>query len=211
MAPVTGEVQPSRIDQAVRRVLLSPPAMAVKRTLRDLAWSLRGRSLKNPPIPPNPRALLFVCLGNICRSPFAAHLAARELQAAGLTAVRCSSAGFRPSQATTSPRTAVAAAARFGVSLTEHRPMLVTADLMAAHDMVFVMEPAQLEMLHRRWPTHASRCFLLTLFDTETPVGAFERYHIVDPFGKDAAAFDYCYRRIDVAVRQLARALTSHD
>lgn len=178
--------------------------MWCKRVARDAAWSVRAPRVRNPDWPARVDSLLFVCYGNICRSPFAAHLAARHLQAAGVSGVTCASAGFRTSQNATSPPDAIAAAAAFGVSLVDHRPTLVTPELVARHDVVFVMEPSQLETLRRRWPDHRERFFLLPLY--EPPVegrGAFEQVHLVDPFGKGPEAFAHCYARIDAAVRGL--------
>lgn len=197
---------PDAFARAIRFVLISPPLMWCKRIVRDAIWSIRAPRVKNPDWPPRANSLLFVCYGNICRSPFAAHLAARHLHDAGITGVTCTSAGFRTSQNATSPPDAVAAAAAFGVSLEGHHPRLVTPELVARHDVVFVMEPSQLDTLRRRWPDYRERFFLLPLYEPPAEDrGAFERVHLVDPFGKGPAAFAHCYARIDAALHGLLR------
>lgn len=114
--------------------------------------------------------------------------------------VRCSSAGIRPSQAACSPREACQVSASYGLSLDEHEPQPLTRELMASHDIVFVMEQAQLEQLRAEYPELRERIFLLSLFDDDAG-GAYERYNIADPFGQPLTAYEACYERIERAIR----------
>src|SRR5262245_49404600 len=72
-----------------------------------------------------PRTILFVCHGNICRSPFAAAAAVRRFADIGGDAAAIGSAGFigpgRPC-----PPTAQEAARAAGVDLSWHRSSLLT-------------------------------------------------------------------------------------
>jgi protein-tyrosine phosphatase len=82
---------------------------------------------------------LVLCHGNICRSPFAAALLARDLALAG---VLVESAGFmgpgRPC-----PPEAVTAAARWGVDLAAHCSTLLTNARARAADLIVVMDAGQ--------------------------------------------------------------------
>lgn len=198
----------SAVDRAVSAVLTHPLAMRIKQPARDLWWTVAGAGLKNPALPDDVRSILFVCLGNICRSPFAALLADRRLADAGETRIRCASAGLRTTQGHASPQEAQEAAAGFGLSLSDHRPQTLTYELVAASDLIVVMEAAQFRHLQMSYPDHAGRVLLLSLYD-ERATGAFERYHIADPFSRPRAAFEYCYRRIDRAVSSLLVAVES--
>jgi low molecular weight protein-tyrosine phosphatase len=191
------------VSRLIRSVLISPPIMFCKRQMRDAVWAVRGRRLCNPPWPSCSTSVIFVCLGNICRSPFAALLTATLLEEAGLADIRCSSAGLNTFEGARSPKDAIDAAHEFGVSLEAHRPVPLTQQLVSAHDIVVVMEPWQADTVSRRWPAIRARLFLLPLFEIDSRLGAFERCHLIDPFGKDETAFRQCYARIDVAVRNL--------
>jgi protein-tyrosine phosphatase len=174
----------STMNRSIRALLVSTPMMRLKRTLRNAAWAVRGRRLRSPPWPSPVHSVLFVCYGNICRSPFAAHLTGKLLSETGRSGVRAESAGFRTSQNATSPPEAVGAAASYGVDLEGHRPTLLTPELIRASDVVFVMEPSQLDTL-------------LPLFEPGGEAfGAYEQCHLVDPFGKGDAEFVRCYARI---------------
>lgn len=178
----------------------------MKKPLRDLKWSLAGLTIRNPPSPPDVGSVMFVCLGNICRSPFAEHLMRLLLAEAGVSGITCSSSGIRPSQAARAPAHACEVASSYGLGLEPHRPQLLTLQLVATHDVVVVMEAAQLRLLRRLYPRYRHRIFLLSLFDREAK-GAYERYNIADPFGGPRQSFVECYVRTARALRRMAAAM----
>jgi protein-tyrosine phosphatase len=203
--PVPARPRPL-VSRLLTQVLRHPLTMAIKRRLRDVRWALARPAPENPPMPDRVDALLFVCLGNICRSPFAGVLADQRLRQTGRGHVRSLSAGIRPSQAAKPPYEAVEAARAFGVSLGSHVPQGLTPELVAAHDLVIVMEAVQLDHLRATYPEHARRFVLLSLFD-DGAAGRYERFNIADPFGQSRDAFDACYHRIARAVTALLAAL----
>jgi protein-tyrosine phosphatase len=181
----------------------------VRRALKQLVWVGRGVSIRNPPLPREVRSVMFLCKGNICRSPFAARLAQRIADEAGAD-VRCTSAGLVPSPDGRCPDMAVATAERFGVCLSAHRPVGVSETLMADHDLIVVMDAGQLRDLRARWPQYRARIVLLARCDPERrPLAFYEHVNIADPFGKGAEAFEHCYRRLDVSVRHLMSSITA--
>jgi protein-tyrosine-phosphatase len=197
--------QPGLMHRAITYVLTHPAAMRVKQPVRDLVWRVKGNGVENPAIGEGARSLLFVCLGNICRSPFAARACARVLAAHGVTDVTCESAGIRTTQAARSPQDACEAAARVGVSLDDHVPLQLTRELVEKFDVIVVMEAVQLESLRASYPEAANRIVLLPLFAGDHR-GGYARYNIADPFGQPAAAFDACYERIREALTGLLHA-----
>ncbi len=201
-----GRAAPSITSRAVRRVVTHPAARAFKRAVRDGWWTVRGGSIANPPVPREVESILFVCLGNICRSPFAAVLATRRLADLGVGGVRCDSAGIRTTQGARPPQEAVEASAAYELSLEGHRPRLLTRELVEANDLIVVMEAGQLHHVRETYPDAASAVVLLSLFDALV-TGGFERYHIADPFGQPRSAFDACYGRIDRALTVMLRQL----
>ena len=194
------------VDRLLTAILRHPLALMIKRPFRNLLWNFRGPKVNNPPIPSNVRSVLFVCFGNICRSPFAALIASRQLAARVDVAIRCDSAGIKTTQGGRSPKEACEVAADYGVSLVNHRPQMLTPSLVNAFDMVIVMESSQLQELRTLYPDAANRFFLLSLFATGRNSG-YGRYNIADPFSQPRAAYEVCYRRIDDAVSRLLAAV----
>lgn len=191
---------------AITAVLNHPVTMAIKGPIRDLMWILKGATLRNPPLPARVESILFVCLGNICRSPFAAVLAAARLEAGGRGEVRCASAGIRTDQDARSPEAACDVAAAYGLSLVDHRPQPLTRELLIAHDLIVVMEAAHLQELRATYPDASHKVVLLSLFDGQAGPG-YERYNIADPFLRPPAAFEVCYGRIERALSGLLSRL----
>ena len=175
--------------------------MRLRAPVRNAWWRLRGSGIRNPPVPSTVNSILFVCLGNICRTPFGAEIAKRLLAQAGRSDVRCTSAGIRPSRNKRSPDDACRASLAYGVSLNDHRPQVLTRELMESHDVVVVMEWWHLAHLRAAYPELHDRIVLLSLLDDEAS-SAYERYHIADPWGQPIAAFDECYRRMDRILRR---------
>jgi protein-tyrosine phosphatase len=196
---------PSLMARALGGVLRHPATRTARRAARDVWWRVKGHSIRNPPVPANPRAILFVCLGNICRSPFAERVATARLREFGQRPAKCASAGIRTTQAAEPPPEAKLAARRYGVSLDRHRPQQLTKELVSAYDMIIVMESSQAESLRRLYAECHDRVFLLPLFDQGA--AGFDRFHIVDPFSQPLTAFEHCYHRIDRAVLQLIEGI----
>jgi protein-tyrosine-phosphatase len=148
-----------------------------------------------------PASVLFVCHGNICRSPFAAALARQELARRGL-AVRVASAGFfgpgRPS-----PRDAVDAARPHGVELAGHRSQLLTPALTAAADLVVVMDARQRAAAVEQFALRARDIVLLGDLDPE-PI---RHRAIRDPVDRSREVFDACYARLARCVGALVDAI----
>lgn len=139
--------------------------------------------------------VLFLCYGNICRSPFAERVA-RPLAPGS---VRVASAGVHPTVDRPSPDAARAAARRLGVVLDDHRSRLPDDAELADADVILVFDGRNyLDALERHAPAR-SRIHYLGNFD---PAGPHE---IADPWGESEAAFLVTYRRIARAVATAAR------
>lgn len=162
-----------------------------------LLHPLRGRKARRL-LRRRPQSVLFVCLGNICRSPYAAE-AFRGLAADPGLAV--DSAGFigpgRPS-----PDLALQTARQRGIDLGAHRSRVVTADSLAAAELVVVMDPGQAQRV-RAMGVAAGRVLVLGDLD---PVPIRKRA-IRDPFEQEAAVFSATFDRIDRCLRALADEL----
>lgn len=174
---------------------------------RDFYWNGRGKWIRNPTLPGQPRKFLFVCKGNICRSPVAEQLAEHVLSPrGGPFSLEFASAGLEVVVPERSPKEAVQAAEMLGINLREHRAAGISAESIEKADMVLAMEVRQLHQLVRRFPAHRSRFFLLPLFGNPRAKG-YGRYHIPDPYGKPVSEFSRCFREIRECLLNLKAAL----
>jgi protein-tyrosine phosphatase len=156
------------------------------------AGRLRPFQLRHPE---QVRRLVFVCLGNICRSAYAEQVARVE----GLA---CASLGLSTTTGAASPDEALAAAARAGVAMAAHRACDWKDFKLQPGDLLLVMEVRQARELQRRLGGR-SDVQLALLGNWCTPAMP----HLHDPFTLSPGYFDQCFARVRQAVRKLAAEL----
>lgn len=99
--------------------------------------------------------LLFVCMGNICRSPTAKGVFDRALDAAGVD-FHSESAGTHDYHVGMPPdRRAIAAARRVGIDISSDRARHFVAEDYLRFDRIFVMDRANLAAVDRLRPARA--------------------------------------------------------
>ena len=139
--------------------------------------------------------ILFLCYGNICRSPFAA----RYLQTKFSDQFEVYSTGVHPVVERTSPTDAVECAQAWGVNLVSHQSSHISFYADTLIDLVVLFDEENLDNLR------ASGCFQTTLtvklgaFRTNTNAGP----DIVDPYGRGPDSFRIIYGQIADAVDSL--------
>lgn len=144
-------------------------------------------------------AFLFVCLGNICRSPLAEGAMRSAAERADITLV-VDSAGTgdwhigRPPD----PR-AIATAARHGVDISALRARQVGQDDFQRFDYIVALDPANLRDLRMIAPS-SRRATLSLLLDH---VQGREGQGVTDPYFGDAAGFEPVWRDICQGIEAL--------
>lgn len=106
------------------------------------------------------RSLIFICHGNIIRSPFAAALL-RKLLAGGEVKIHVSSAGLQANPAQGADPRVRALAPRLGISLEEHRATPLTAAMVEENDLLLVMDYRNEAELLARFPNARRKVWLL--------------------------------------------------
>jgi protein-tyrosine phosphatase len=179
-------------------------ARLLKRGLVDIYWTFRGPSIRVPAIPNNPRSFLFVCKGNICRSPFAEHLALKVRDERRLAGVAFGSAGLHVEKPIPSPENAIQAAKRFGLHLENHRSQSISLELVESYDMIIAMEVWQYAELKSSFRRHREKLFLLPLLCSSKFCNeGYTAFNIQDPYGGLPIAFENCFERISTCIKNV--------
>ncbi len=151
--------------------------------------------------------ILFVCMGNICRSPAAEGFFCHHLERSTLAGtVSADSAGTHSYHIGNSPDPrAVDAAARFGVDISGLRARRVTTADFLHFDRIIAMDQGNLEDLRRLAPpAPKSRLELMLAHAPGAGVG-----EIPDPYYGSRQDFAHMCDLLDQATRGLVRALES--
>ena len=140
--------------------------------------------------------VLFVCTGNICRSPLAA-----ALWETRYPAVKAASAGFVPKAGRQSPDNVQAVAVARGLSLTEHCSRTLDDAMLSESDVVVLFEPRHFVRLRADFPQYLDKVVMLGAL--LQPPKAF----IDDPYQRSVAETEEIARQVDATLPELARLL----
>lgn len=168
--------------EALHRLATRLPGATARRRDRELA-RLTALCRRDGP-------LVFVCLGNICRSPFAAGMLRQRFPERDIR-----SAGTLPLPGRPSPPNAIAEAARHGVDLTTHRSMMLDDGLLSAAATLIVFDESTENAVLDRAPHAADRLIRLDWLAAGGP--------ITDPVAGDALVFERCYAHILVSIGKI--------
>lgn len=152
------------------------------------------------------KSVLFICYGNINRSPLAGNLMTSKLPRNCDITVR--SAGFHQEEGRPADPRMVHIGSTHGVDLSQSRSRQVNTELLAASDIVFVMEKRHCDRLLAMDSTLSDKVFLLG-------AGARERRNLLDaeipdPYNQAESAYQICFKRIQEAVTRLINELNTH-
>lgn len=176
----------------------------LKNFILDLYWAPQIPFLSNPIPEKLPDSILFVCKGNICRSPFAEHLAIKIAKRMGHD-MNITSAGLNVTIPLSSPKESIAVARAFDVDLSQHKSRRLDETLIKNSMMIVVMEPNQIRQLREVFPQTRNKIWLLSLFEKKTVAKKIFMPHFViqDPYGCSLKDFDVCYKGIERCLTQL--------
>jgi protein-tyrosine phosphatase len=151
-------------------------------------------------------SVLFVCLGNICRSPLAEGAFRAEAERLGLD-VTVDSAGTGGWHAGEPPdRRAIAAAMRQGVDISGLRARQVKAEDFRRFSHILALDHDNLRNLRAMRPADGSAKIGLLL----DHASGFEGRAVADPYYGDDAGFDVTWDEVAAAAKGLARVLADN-
>lgn len=152
------------------------------------------------------KRILFVCTGNSCRSVMAEYLLRVLLQRAGRDEIEVESAGVFAISGMGSTRETQRVLQDVGADCSTHRTRMLTADMVEAADLIFVMESFQLEEVVRRAPAAKDKAHLLRRYGVESPEDV-QQPNIPDPIGKPLEVYEVCFAEIREAVERIVKSL----
>lgn len=148
-------------------------------------------------------AFLFVCLGNICRSPLAEAAFRAAADDAGISVV-ADSAGTGGWHAGEKPdRRSIAVAAKHGIDISGQRARQVTRDDFDRFDHILALDPQNLADLRRIAPANG-RARLRLLLDA---VPGWEGRAVDDPYYGGPEGFERTWDDVRAAADHLVEEL----
>ncbi len=146
------------------------------------------------------KTVLFVCTGNVCRSPMAEGIFRHAVQGRG--SYRVLSAGLGALDGQPPSGYAIRAAKELGIDISSQRSRMLTPELVAQADYIFGMTHSHVDTVTLLYPQAAEKTFLLREFD-ET-LDTFEK-DISDPIGGSYEVYVNCRDQIEQGIVSILR------
>jgi protein-tyrosine-phosphatase len=135
-------------------------------------------------------SLLFVCTGNICRSPLAEAFLKDYASKQGQPGrISVSSAGTHAWDGNPATAEASLAGARYGLDLSQHRAREVRRSIIEENDFILAMTIRQHEWLLRAFPESKNKLYLALLFPRRLAGESPEVADVPDPMGESVVFY----------------------
>lgn len=148
------------------------------------------------------KTVLFVCTGNVCRSPMAEGIFRAAVRGRG--DYRVLSAGLGAADGQPPSTYAVQAVQELGIDISGQRSRMLSADLVQQADFIFGMTHSHIDTVMMLFPFAAEKTFLLREFD-ET-LDQFEK-DISDPIGGSYEVYLNARDQIEQGIASIVRFL----
>ena len=144
------------------------------------------------------KKMLFVCTGNICRSPFAHYLAEHLAKEAGIP-VSIESAGTMGEVGLDMEPGAVKALAARGLKGLSHSARQLDEGMMSRADVVYALTGRHRDWISSHFPVHAAKVAVLR------EAAGLPGADVADPYGLSDDEYETCAARIEEALKILIR------
>jgi len=152
------------------------------------------------------KTILFVCTGNVCRSPMAEGIFRQAVRGRGN--YRVLSAGLGALEGQPPSMYAVQAVKELGIDISDQRSRALTPEMVQQADYIFGMTHSHIDTVMLLYPQAAEKTFLLREFD-ET-LDLFEK-DISDPIGGQYEVYLNCRDQIEQGIASLLRFIEQSE
>ncbi|HTL72473.1 MAG TPA: ribose 5-phosphate isomerase B, partial [bacterium] len=152
------------------------------------------------------KTILFLCTGNVCRSPMAEGLFRHAVKGRG--EFRILSAGLGAMDGQPPTHHSVQAMKELGIDISHQRSRALTADLVKQADLILGMTHSHTDTVALLYPQAAEKTFLLREFD-ET-LEPYEK-DISDPIGSPYHIYAECRDQIEQGIVTLLKFMEQHN
>jgi protein-tyrosine-phosphatase/predicted ATP-grasp superfamily ATP-dependent carboligase len=174
-----------------------------ERHMENLRADYRVRCQQPKFFPHALKSILFVCYGNICRSPFAAAYWNASVKGRSVEGPVATSVGFHPQIARNTPAWIIALASEFGVDLSDHHSRAISESDVRSADAIFIMDRTNFAALVSQFPWATAKAYFLGLFADD------DRIEIDDPLNLNPEEARLSYQQLVMSLDGLLKRILS--
>lgn len=143
--------------------------------------------------------IIFVCTGNICRSPMAEGILRHRWTVAGVKDRTVSSMGVQGLDAAPATELARQVCAENGVDISGHLSRSLNGEELQTADLVLCMEPGHVSFINTFYPWHSDRVALLGAW----PGKPKRKSAVQDPMGGSLALYRKIFNIVDTHIDRI--------
>jgi len=143
-------------------------------------------------------SVVFVCTGNLCRSPMAAGILKKLVRGEGLIDIRIDSAGTYGCEGEPAAPLAERVCREEGVDISGHIAKRIDYELASMSDLIVVMEIGHFQEITDSFPGTKEKLLLIGSLEDGKEIGS-----IADPYGKGLREYRECYSQLKRLVEKL--------
>lgn len=156
--------------------------------------------------------LVFVCTGNICRSPIAEGIMKDfildEVDSHGQSLpIKVMSAGTYAVDGSTASEYAIMVAAQHVIDISFHRSRHLSEEIVNEADLILTMEKSHTDIINQTWP-RVNNVYELKSFGQENDNKEFNR-EIMDPIGMGFDVYLNVFNEINDEILRVAKIIFS--
>ena len=145
------------------------------------------------------RKVLYVCTGNVFRSPVAAEMTKQLL---GDPNVIVESAGILEYKGNPLPQDVIELAKRYGIDLSTHRPKQLNAKLVEAADLILVFDRKQVGELTEKYPNARNKTYTIKNY-----AGIYDGKDMEDLWNKPTEVFESHIRELRLYLEKCVKRI----
>jgi len=150
--------------------------------------------------------IVFVCTGNICRSPMAAGLLRAKLPEHLKSKVIIESAGTMGIEDSMASEEAIEVMQQKGIDITDHRSQGISEEVVNGADVIFALAENHRHYLESLFPKARDNVFLLKTFDRDHK--KVNSVSVSDPIGGSVQIYEECRDTIESEIDRILPRLT---
>ncbi len=145
--------------------------------------------------------ILFVCSGNVCRSPMAEGILKNKIPSIIKNKIKVLSAGTNTVNGMRVSAFAEEVAKKYNVNISSHKSKQLNEEMITKSDFIFTMSQDHIDFFRKRFLKYMDKVYPLKKFENAEPQNA--NLDIIDPVGGNIDSYEKIFLEINGEIERI--------